>query len=307
LVLTFEQTKREEGMFMKKFKKTILGFYYDYRKLIAVFCCYGIIGTGLVAGASSIFGDQAQLYRLTSLENPPATSQIEAEAANKNNITAVLENIRSDSVSYSLTENPPALGKETVLSEQADLEESDSKESDARKPDAKGSNKTNKKNSNKNSSKTKKNKSNGEDAITAFASKDSSVYDISNYSKKELAVLERIVEAEAGDQSIKGRVMVANVVLNRIASDEFPNTIKDVVFQNDGTVYQFSPILDGRYYDVDVSKKTKKAVARAFKEKDITDGALYFMSRSGSSNKNAAWFDSSLTKLSSYGCHEFFK
>ena len=77
--------------------------------------------------------------------------------------------------------------------------------------------------------------------------------------REERRILERIVEAEAGDQDLKGRILVANVIMNRVKSKHFPNTIKAVVFAH----RQFSPIQNGRYYRVTVSQKTKKAVKKA--------------------------------------------
>lgn len=65
-------------------------------------------------------------------------------------------------------------------------------------------------------------------------------------------ILERIVEAEAGGENRKGKILVANVILNRVRHKEFPNTIKGVVFAHKGSRYQFSPIADGRYYKVHV-------------------------------------------------------
>ena len=116
-------------------------------------------------------------------------------------------------------------------------------------------------------------------------------------------ILERIVEAEAGDQDICRRQMVANVVLNRLQSSKFPNTVEKVVFAH----RQFSPVSNGSYYRVDVSDKTKRAVEKALMEKDNTKGALYFMYRAGSDAGNVSWFDRDLTKLCEYGCHEFFR
>ena len=116
-------------------------------------------------------------------------------------------------------------------------------------------------------------------------------------------IVERIVEEEAGDQDVAGRQMVANVIINRIMSSEFPNNVKDVVFAH----RQFSPVSNGSYYRVTVSSLTKKAVEKALKEKDNTKGALYFMYREGSSSSNVSWFDRDLTRLYKYGCHEFFK
>ncbi|MBR1742005.1 MAG: cell wall hydrolase [Lachnospiraceae bacterium] len=120
-------------------------------------------------------------------------------------------------------------------------------------------------------------------------------------------ILERIVEAEAGGETIHGRVLVANVILNRVKSRQFPSTIKGVVFSHSGSRYQFSPISDGRYYSVTVSKGTKKAVSLALHGNDPSEGALYFMERAYANSYSARWFDRALTRLFRYGCHEFFK
>lgn len=116
-------------------------------------------------------------------------------------------------------------------------------------------------------------------------------------------ILERIVEAEAGDQDVAGRQMVANVILNRLQSSRFPDTVAGVVFAH----RQFSPVSNGSYYRVTVSNTTKRAVEKALKEKDNTKGALYFMYRAGSDAGNISWFDRELIKLFEYGCHEFFR
>lgn len=116
-------------------------------------------------------------------------------------------------------------------------------------------------------------------------------------------ILERIVEAEAGDQGIRGRRLVANVILNRVRSDQFPDTVRGVVFAH----RQFSPVSNGSYYRVKVSETTKKAVKQALDGMDDSRGALYFMWRSGSDSGNVSWFDRELTRLFQYGCHEFFK
>lgn len=126
-------------------------------------------------------------------------------------------------------------------------------------------------------------------------------------SEKELEVLQRIVEAEATGEDIYGKILVANVVINRVNSEEFPDTISDVVFQKIGGSYQFSPTKDGRYWSVKVSKETIKAVDRALKGEDYSEGALYFFARKLTTDNKASWFDSALKKVVQYGCHEFYK
>ncbi|MGN1084537.1 MAG: cell wall hydrolase, partial [Lachnospiraceae bacterium] len=58
--------------------------------------------------------------------------------------------------------------------------------------------------------------------------------------EEDKEVLLRIVEAEATCEDIKGRMLVANVILNRVVSEDFPDSITEVVFQNNGVTYQFS-------------------------------------------------------------------
>lgn len=128
-----------------------------------------------------------------------------------------------------------------------------------------------------------------------------------NVTMNDRKILERIVEAEAGGENHKGKVLVANVVLNRVKNKAFPSTIKGVVFSHRGRTYQFSPIMDGRYYTVDVSKDTKSAVSDALKGIDYSNGALYFMERAIADSSNVSWFDRSLTRLFRYHCHEFYK
>ena len=123
------------------------------------------------------------------------------------------------------------------------------------------------------------------------------------YSKKEIEILERIVEAEATGGDVKSKTLVANVVLNRVKHKNFPNSIEGVVFQKK----QFSPIRDGRYYSVSVSKSTKEAVERAIDGEDYSEGALYFAARKRANKKSMRWFDKNLENLFAYGGHEFFR
>ncbi len=115
-----------------------------------------------------------------------------------------------------------------------------------------------------------------------------------------------IVEAEAGGEDINGRILVANVILNRMESPIFPGTVEGVVFQKSGGTFQFSPIRDGRYYRVKVSDETIEAVERALLGEDYSEGALYFVSRKGAAPDKMRWFDNHLTRLFQYGGHEFF-
>lgn len=126
-------------------------------------------------------------------------------------------------------------------------------------------------------------------------------------SDKDLDALQRIVEAEAGGEDQDGKLLVANVVLNRVNSEKFPDTVLEVVMQREQGVAQFSPTVDGRYHSVKVSEDTKAAVERALYGEDISQGALYFCAREKADSGRMQWFDRHLTRLFAYGHHEFFQ
>lgn len=125
-----------------------------------------------------------------------------------------------------------------------------------------------------------------------------------DFSEEDYEVLCRIVEAEAGDQDEKGRILVANVILNRVRDGEFPDNITDVVFQKSKKTYQFSPTRPGgRYYTVTVSDLTVECVERALRGEDYSEGALYFAMKTSSKS----WFNRSLEFLFRHGDHYFYK
>ncbi|MBR0152700.1 MAG: cell wall hydrolase [Lachnospiraceae bacterium] len=117
-------------------------------------------------------------------------------------------------------------------------------------------------------------------------------------SRDDLKVLYQIVQAEAGDQSLKGRIMVVNVIMNRVRSSYYPDTVRGVVFQKS----QFSPVASGSYYTVNPDATTKRAVQAAVNGEDYSQGALYFCTRS-----IAGRFSRYLTRVTSEGDHVFFK
>lgn len=122
-------------------------------------------------------------------------------------------------------------------------------------------------------------------------------------SESDYNTLLRIVQAESGGCDITGKILVANVILNRVDSNEFPDSIHGVVYQKS----QFSPVIDGSINRCKVSDETREAVERALNGEDPSEGALYFMNRSKSAPKNVRWFDTKLNFLFKHGEHEFFK
>ena len=125
-------------------------------------------------------------------------------------------------------------------------------------------------------------------------------------SDEDYDTLLRIVEAEAGSEDIKGRVLVANVIMNRVKSEDFPNTVTEVVWYNSDGVPQFSPTYDGRINEVAVSDETREAVKQALKGTDYSEGALFFIQKSAAEEHNVKWFEKDLKRLFKYGVHEFY-
>lgn len=123
------------------------------------------------------------------------------------------------------------------------------------------------------------------------------------YSEQDYQTLLRIVQAEAGICDDKGKILVADVVLNRVRDDEFPNNITDVVYQKS----QFSPVSDGSINTVTITSQTVDCVNRALSGEDYSEGALYFMNRNGARSSAVSWFDRRLTFLFQHQGHEFFK
>ena len=126
-------------------------------------------------------------------------------------------------------------------------------------------------------------------------------------SQTEFNILSRIVEAEATDKDMKSKILVANVILNRLKSKEFPDSIESIVFQRENGAVQFSPTADGRYYSVHVTESSRESAKRALGGEDYSKGALYFVERDIADPSNVSWFDRALTKLFEYQGHAFYK
>ena len=149
--------------------------------------------------------------------------------------------------------------------------------------------------------------SSSKDEIKSLSTKEASSAYVLDVTKKEISMLERIVQAEAGGEDMVGKILIVNVIFNRIADDSFPDNVEDVIFQNKDGEYQFSPVDDKSYWSVDISDNTKEAVIRALEGEDYSEGALYFVARKRTKSSSARWFDENLDRLFKHGGHEFYK
>ncbi|HEX2947782.1 MAG TPA: LysM peptidoglycan-binding domain-containing protein [Clostridia bacterium] len=96
-----------------------------------------------------------------------------------------------------------------------------------------------------------------------------------NYTQAEVDLLARLVRAEADGEPYAAKVGVAAVVVNRVKSDLFPNSITSVIYEKDGGYYQFTPVENG-WINKPATDTDRQAALDALKGSDPTHGALYY-------------------------------
>lgn len=111
-------------------------------------------------------------------------------------------------------------------------------------------------------------------------------------------ILMKIAMSEAEGESTEGKALVMLSVLNRVGSDDFPNTVPGVVFQN----MQYSPVLDGRYYSTTPDDDCLAALKLIESGWDESMGAMYFENAGVDS-----WHRRNLEFLFQEGNHKFYK
>ena len=94
-------------------------------------------------------------------------------------------------------------------------------------------------------------------------------------SNEEKDLFARLVEAEAKGESYEGKVAVATVVLNRVDSPEFPNSITEVINEVVGKAYAFSPVQNGEI-NKPASDEAIQAVEEALTRQDRLNDSIYF-------------------------------
>ena len=121
------------------------------------------------------------------------------------------------------------------------------------------------------------------------------------YREDEVYWLSKIINAESGGESLIGQIAVGDVILNRVKSDLYPNTIYGVIFDRKYGV-QFSPILDGSIYK-DPSFTATLAAKICLEGTSLSDNALFFLNpRAAQSN----WIVKSKEYAYSIGGHDFY-
>jgi len=114
-------------------------------------------------------------------------------------------------------------------------------------------------------------------------SKDNASKPVVSFTESDVDLLARLVRAEAESQSYEAKVAVAAVVINRVQSSEWPNTIKGVINQKIGNYYQFTPVENG-WINRPATDECIKAAYAALYGSDPSNGAIFYFDDS-TSNK----------------------
>ena len=122
------------------------------------------------------------------------------------------------------------------------------------------------------------------------------------YSTEDLYWLSRIISSEARGEPFIGQVAVGNVVLNRKAHKSYPSTVKEVVFDRQGGVVQFSPVADGSIWQTPhaVSVTAAKVCLEGY---TVSDRILFFYAPSMVSS---TWIERNRPYAFTIAGHRFF-
>lgn len=122
------------------------------------------------------------------------------------------------------------------------------------------------------------------------------------YTEEDLYWMARIISAESRGEPLLGKLAVGTVVLNRVASEEFPDTIYDVIFDRKWGV-QFAPVANGTIYD-DPTEESVLAARLVLDGARAAGDSLYFLAPDLTNNH---WIMENQTHVTTIGCHWFYR
>lgn len=122
-----------------------------------------------------------------------------------------------------------------------------------------------------------------------------------SYPAEDLYWLSRIISAESRGEPLLGQIAVGNVILNRVESSQYPDTVEGVVFDTKYGV-QFQPVSNGTIYDAPASSSLV-AAKLCLEGTDVVGESLYFFSPALSAGR---WIVSNATYYTTIGGHQFY-
>ncbi len=122
------------------------------------------------------------------------------------------------------------------------------------------------------------------------------------YTEEDLYWLSRIISAESQGESLLGQIAVGNVVLNRVDSQEYPNTVREVVFDRKDGV-QFEPVSKGSIY-WEPTEQSVLAARLVLSGANAVGECKYFYAPALS---QGTWIRENCTYYKTIGCHRFYQ
>lgn len=126
---------------------------------------------------------------------------------------------------------------------------------------------------------------------------------LSSKERDDIFWLARIIHAEAQGEPYIGKVAAGSVVMNRVESSQFPNTIYNVIFEYYHNIPQFSPVQDGTIYN-NPNAESLKAAQEAYMGAKPVGGALYFFNPSKAAG---SWIVNNRQYITTIGAHAFYR
>lgn len=125
---------------------------------------------------------------------------------------------------------------------------------------------------------------------TVDIKKDDLEVDVANtvdigYSKEDVFLLSKIVTVEGRNLSLEGKIAIANVVINRKKSSSFPNTIRNVIYDNNYCV-QFPPAHKSSFASLVPTEQSLLAAKLALNGYNNISTCLFFNNRPFNSKAN---------------------
>jgi len=136
-----------------------------------------------------------------------------------------------------------------------------------------------------------------------YGSSSTSRSTVTQWDRDNIYWLARIIHAEAQGEPYLGQVAVGSVIMNRVASPDFPNTIYNVIFQYTYGIPQFSPVADGTIYNTPSASCLKAAEEAYWGSKPVGSALFFFNPRKSS----GSWIVKNKQYVTAIGNHVFYK
>ena len=123
-----------------------------------------------------------------------------------------------------------------------------------------------------------------------------------DYNDSDIYWLSRIIEAESKGEPMEGKIAVGNVVLNRVVNEEYPNSIREVIFDKENGV-QFTPVANGTIYNTPTEESVMAAKICLENYKLSNRNILFFLNPEISTS---TWVPDNRDFVMTIGRHDFY-